>query len=172
MVHPALQECDALATRRNEFGDLFVEFWPTDDRPVAVSGSKQLSADVRHCAASALKGLAREIKPHPGEVAETHGIAPIGRVRPLLPSWTDLLPAWPQAAARGGAGTARARQNLRRLLPPDVVVDRFVPLRDGTGSIALDWAARVPILRASSAAYGRGSKTRTPAGEQSWQLVR
>ncbi len=123
-VRPALQECDALATRRNEFGDLFVEFWPTDARPVAVSGSKQLSLLVRRCAASALKTLARELKPHLGAIAETHGIAPIGRVRPLLPSRTDLLPAWLQAAARGGAGTARARQKLRRLLPPDVVVDR------------------------------------------------
>jgi hypothetical protein len=122
-VRPALQECDALATRRNEFGDLFIEFWPTDDRSVAVSGSKQLSADVRRCAASALKGLARELKPHIGEVAETHGIAPIGRVRPLLPLRADLLPAWLQAT-RGGAGSARARQTLRRLLPPDVVVDR------------------------------------------------
>jgi CspA family cold shock protein len=36
-------------------------------------------------------------------------------------------------------------------------------MKDG-GSIALDWAARVPILAASSAASGRGSETKAAGG--------
>jgi len=121
-VRSALGQCEAIAERRREFGDLVVELWATPGLPVRIARSAQLGPDVQRCAVAALQDLARRLRGHLGEVAETGGIVSLGTIRPLLPSGQELLRPWLDASTAAAAGGARRRAALARRLPPDVRV--------------------------------------------------